>query len=206
MLSVQHLSIQHQQRYLIRDLSFEIKAGEILSLMGSSGVGKSTLLSWLIGALPPAFTAIGQCFLNQQPLDQLATERRQIGILFQDDLLFPHWSVGANLAFALPARIKGKARKAQIEAALEQAGLAGFYKRDPSTLSGGQRARVSVLRALLAQPKALLLDEPFSRLDAELRAQFRSFVFSQISSLHIPAILVTHDEADLPSQGRVIRL
>lgn len=206
MLEVQQLSIQYQSSYLLRDLSFQVEAGEILSLMGASGTGKSTLLSWLIGALAPAFTASGQSYLNGQLLNLLPTEQRHIGILFQDDLLFPHWTVGGNLAFALAAKIKTSERKQQIELALEQAGLAGFYQRDPSTLSGGQRARVSVLRALLAQPQALLLDEPFSRLDTELRQQFRSFVFAQIAAQNIPVVLVTHDEADIPKDGRVMRL
>lgn len=206
MLSVQNLSIQQQKHFLIRNLSLQVNAGEVLTLMGASGVGKSTLLSWLIGALPSAFVASGQAYLNQQPIDQLPTEQRQIGILFQDDLLFPHLSVGGNLGFALPAKIKGAERKLQIEAALAQASLTGFYRRDPSSLSGGQRARVSVLRALLAQPQALLLDEPFARLDTELRQQFRLFVFTQITELNIPAILVTHDQDDSPESGRIIRL
>ena len=206
MLIIQNLSIQHQEHYLIRDLSLQVNAGEVLTLMGTSGVGKSTLLSWLIGALPTAFVASGQAYLNQQQIDQLPTEQRRVGILFQDDLLFPHLSVGGNLGFALPAKIKGTERKMQIEAALSQAGLTGFYQRDPSSLSGGQRARVSVLRALLAQPQALLLDEPFARLDTELRQQFRQFVFTQIAALQIPAILVTHDQADSPEGGRIIRL
>ena len=206
MLSIQNLSIQQKEHYLIRHLSLQVNAGEVLTLMGASGVGKSTLLSWLIGALPAVFVASGQAYLNHQQIDQLPTEQRQVGILFQDDLLFPHLSVGGNLGFALPAKIKGAERKLQIEAALAQAGLTGFYQRDPSSLSGGQRARVSVLRALLAQPQALLLDEPFARLDTELRQQFRQFVFTQITELNIPAILVTHDQADSPESGRIIRL
>jgi putative thiamine transport system ATP-binding protein len=96
--------------------------------------------------------------------------------LFQDALLFDHFSVGQNLLLALPADIRGAARKIQVQQALERAGLAGFCSRDPATLSGGQRARVSLLRALLARPLALLLDEPFNRLDAELRADFRRWV------------------------------
>lgn len=206
MLHVQKLSLYQAQQALIQNLSFQVAAGEVLSVMGASGSGKSTLLTWMIGALSSAFTATGQCFLNQRRVDELSTEQRQIGILFQDDLLFPHLTVGGNLAFALPARIKGSARQQQIDTALEQAGLAGFAKRDPSSLSGGQRARVSVLRALLAEPQALLLDEPFSRLDTALRQQFRSFVFAQIAHLQIPAVLVTHDLADVPSDGRIIQL
>ena len=90
-----------------------------------------------------------------------------------------------------------------VEAALADAGLAGFGPRDPATLSGGQRSRVAMMRALLAQPQALLLDEPFSRLDADLRGQFRAFVFAQIRARHIPAVLVTHDAADIADPARV---
>ena len=93
----------------------------------------------------------------------------------------------------------GEAREADV-------GLAGFFERDPATLSGGQRARVSVLRALLAEPDALLLDEPFAKLDAVLRDQFRSFVFERIARLAIPALLVTHDPDDVPAGGRVIEI
>ncbi len=116
-------------------------------------------------------------------------------------------SVGQNLAFALPERFKGKTvRRSELDRALTEAGLTDFYDRDTTTLSGGQRARVSLLRTLLAEPEALLLDEPFSRLDATLRTQFRTFVFEQIIKLGIPTILVTHDPGDVPPAGRVLEL
>ena len=152
----------------------------------------------MIGALSPAFQASGELWLNGSRIEQLPTERRRIGILFQDALLFDHLSVGHNLQLALPASMRGHQRKAAVFHALAQAGLSDFYARDPATLSGGQRARVALLRALLAQPDALLLDEPFSRLDSALRVSFRQWVFDTIRAQNIPTILVTHDPADAP--------
>ena len=147
------------------------------------------------GTLDPAFSAAGRVWLGEREITGLPPEARRVGILFQDDLLFPHLSVGDNLAFGLPASVRGRAaRRARVEAALAEADLAGFADRDPATLSGGQRARVAVMRTLLAEPRALLLDEPFNRLDAELRDRFRGFVFTRAARL--PTLLVTHDAAD----------
>ena len=135
--------------------------------------------------------------LNGLDVTHVRAENRRIGILFQDELLFPHLSVGDNLAFGLAARHHGRAaRRRAVDAALEQAGLAGFHDRDPATLSGGQRARVALMRALLAEPRALLLDEPFAKLDAELRTEIRSFVFSHIRARGVPVLLVSHDASD----------
>jgi putative thiamine transport system ATP-binding protein len=111
-------------------------------------------------------------------------------------------SVGGNLSFALPASIKGKAiRRDRIEKALSQAELAGFAERDPATLSGGQKARVALVRTLLSNPRALLLDEPFSKLDASLRAQVRDWVFGAARDTGLPVLLVTHDPADAEAAG-----
>ncbi|MFM2422400.1 MAG: hypothetical protein RL291_930 [Pseudomonadota bacterium] len=190
------------------EISAQVMPGQVLTVMGPSGSGKSSLLSYLAGTLAPAFSARGTARLNGRPLDGLPPEQRRVGLLFQDDLLFPHLSVGGNLAFALPAHVKGKAvRRAACEAALTAAGLEGFVDRDPATLSGGQRARVALLRVLLSEPEALLLDEPFSKLDAQLRASFRAFVFDEIRRRGLPALLVTHDPADAEAaSGRVIEL
>lgn len=207
MLSVKDCSISNASRSLIREINFTAFPGEVLTLMGASGSGKSTFLSWMIGALSAEFSVKGELWLNQQRRDTLPTERRKIGILFQDPLLFAHLNVGQNLAMALPAAIKGRElRQHCVEEALANAQLAGFSRRDPATLSGGERARISVLRALLAKPEALLLDEPFSRLDQTLREQFRQFVWQQVEQLAIPVVLVTHDRQDIPAGGRIIIL
>lgn len=110
------------------------------------------------------------------------------------------------MLLALPERIAGRARREAVEQALDSAGLSGYYASDPATLSGGERARVSLLRALLAEPQALLLDEPFSRLDKALRASFRAWVFDAVRARNIPAVLVTHDEDDIPPGGKLIEI
>jgi putative thiamine transport system ATP-binding protein len=176
--------------------------------MGPSGCGKSSLLAFMAGTLEPVFEAQGRVQVGETDLAALTPELRRMGILFQDDLLFPHLSVAGNLAFALPASVQPKAlRRARIEQALADAGLAGFGDRDPATLSGGQRARVALLRTLLAVPRVLLLDEPFSKLDAPLRDAMRRFVFDHAQRSALPTVLVTHDEADAAAAGGpVIRL
>lgn len=206
-LSLKRLSLRIDGKALIDNLSFAVKGGEILTLMGPSGSGKSSILNFICGNLPRDFYATGEVWLNQQDITQLATEKRRVGILFQDDLLFPHLSVAANLAFGVPARIRGQARKIRIAKALAASGLAGYGKRDPATLSGGQRARIAVMRTLLAEPQAILLDEPFNKLDSALRSKFRHFVFSHIRKARLPCVLVTHDGDDAQStNGRIMQL
>jgi putative thiamine transport system ATP-binding protein len=182
--------------------------GEVLTVMGPSGAGKSTLLAALIGQLPPAFRMSGRIILNGRDITALPTEARRMGLLFQDDVLFPHLSVGGNLAFGLPAHIRGRAaRMDRVRAALADIGLAGFQDRDPSTLSGGQRARVALMRMLLSEPEALLLDEAFSKLDMGLRAQIRSLVFDTARARGLPVVQVTHDRADAEAAGgRVVEV
>ena len=205
-LELENLHIQKQGTSLFDPVNLVIAPGEIATLMGPSGCGKSTLLSAVSGSLDPVFTLTGKIRLNGREITSLPMEDRNIGILFQEDLLFPHMDIGSNLAFALRENIPGPERRALVGRALESAGLEGFEKRDPSSLSGGQKARVSLLRSLLARPGALLMDEPFSRLDQTLKAVIRAFVFSRIREMNIPALLVTHDPADCPGGGRIINL
>jgi len=207
-LQLDAVSITIGARQLFAPITAHVAGGECLTLMGPSGSGKSTLLAYMSGTLDAEFAAQGRVHIGGVDVTPLPPERRRIGILFQDDLLFPHLSVGANLAFALPASVRPAAeRRRRINQALADAGLEGFADRDPATLSGGQRARVAVMRTLLAEPQALLLDEPFSKLDAMLRGDFRRFVFEHARKSSLPTVLVTHDEADAQAaQGPVIRL
>ncbi len=185
-----------------------IASGEILTVMGPSGSGKSSLFAFLAGFLDPVFQASGNVLVDGVDVTKNPAHQRQLGLLFQDPLLFSHMDVAGNLTFALPAEIKGKApRRERIEAALIEAGLEGFGSRDPYTLSGGQKARVALMRTLLSEPKALLLDEPFSKLDTELRGQMRELVFGTAKRMKLPVVLVTHDEADATAAGgAIIRL
>jgi putative thiamine transport system ATP-binding protein len=205
MLELDQVGIDAPGRTLVAGLSARVGPGDVLVVMGPSGSGKSSLLAWLCGTLPIGLSGRGQVRLDGRAIDTLPTALRRVGILFQDDLLFPHLSVRDNLLFALPSG-ENRTRRATAEAALADADLAGYGDRLPHTLSGGQRARVSVLRALLAQPRALLLDEPFSRLDAALRERFRGFVFERLKAQGIPALLVTHDANDVPPGAQVLRL
>jgi len=206
-LRLEQVCLALPARTLIPALDITVAPGECVTLMGPSGCGKSTLLAFISGALDAAFAASGRVLVGEVDITRLAPERRRVGILFQDDLLFPHLSVGGNLAFALAARVRDRGeRSAHIERALAEADLTGFADRDPATLSGGQRARVALMRTLLSGPRVLLLDEPFNKLDTQLRNDFRRFVFEHAAERGLPVLLVTHDEADAPAGGRVIRL
>lgn len=183
-------------------LDATVRHGETLTVMGPSGSGKSTLLAYLGGFLDPVFTASGRVIVDGVDLTGLDAERRHAGILFQDPLLFPHLSVADNIAIAIPEDVKGrKQRRLVADAALEDAGLAEFGDRDPDTLSGGQKARVALQRVLVSRPRLLLLDEPFSKLDANLREQTRQLVFDRARRAGLPVVLVTHDEDDARAAG-----
>ena len=183
-------------------LDERVEPGQILTVMGPSGAGKSTLLSVIVGTVGSVFEVRGRIWLDGQEITSWSPEARQIGILFQDELLFPHLSVGGNLAFGLPPAVNDRAeRRRRVELALQDVGLAGYADRDPATLSGGQRARVALMRMLLSEPRALLLDEPFSGLDTTLRKQIRALVFERARQRKLPVLLVTHDAADAEAAG-----
>lgn len=184
------------------DLTADVQPGAVLTVMGPSGSGKSTLLSFIGGFLDPVFEAAGTVSVDDVDLLSLAPQARRAGILFQDPLLFPHMSVGANVAFAIPTDVSDRRQRRKIAAdILTEMDLGGFDERDPATLSGGQKARVALARVLVSRPRLLLLDEPFSKLDMDLRAQMRSLVFERARKLGLPVILVTHDEADAAAAG-----
>lgn len=204
-LVLEAIQIRRDAAPLFEPLDLTVPPGSIATIMGPSGCGKSTLLAAISGMLDPGFSLSGSIFLNSRRLNGVAMENRSVGILFQDDLLFPHLDVFGNMAFGLAAGLSRAAKRERVEKSLEAAGLAGFQDRDIATLSGGQKARVSLLRALLAEPQAILLDEPFSKLDENLRGSIKEFVFEQIVRLNIPSLLVTHDRND-SADGTCIEL
>ncbi|WP_322991638.1 ATP-binding cassette domain-containing protein [Limnohabitans sp.] len=197
---------------LVQDLHLNVPAGEILTLMGPSGCGKSSVLAATAGTLASVSEGLqplqfeGRVQLNGRDLTALPTHLRSVGLVFQDALLFAHMTVAENLLFAVSRTLPLAQRQARVQQALQEAELSGMGERDPSTLSGGQRARVALMRALLAEPQALLLDEPFSKLDAALRAQLRPWVFAHVRERRIPVVLVTHDEQDVADPQRVVQL
>jgi len=190
---------------LLHDLQLSVAPGVVHTVMGASGSGKSSLLSAVCGTLAEGLVFDGTVTLNGQRIDHLPIQARRVGILFQEDLLFAHMTVRENLMFAVPAGPKAE-REAIVAQGLADVVMQAFAHADPATLSGGQRARVALVRALLAQPRALMLDEPFSKLDTALRQRMRELVFGLVRQRQIPALLVTHDHEDVADINAVTHL
>ena len=195
-LTLHHLGLHWPEKSLLTDFSATIARSEIALIQGPSGCGKSTLLSAIAGTQAGDLTVTGDIMLDGTSLLSEPPERRRVAILFQEALLFPHLSVAQNLGFGLPTGLTKQQRQDAIETALEEAGLTGYGRRDPAELSGGQKARVAMMRAMLSAPKALLMDESFASLDPELRGQFGQFVADRVRKQNIPALLISHHEDD----------
>ena len=207
-LKLEGVTLMVNGRSLIGPIDIDVAKGEIVTVMGPSGSGKSSLLDFMCGTLSSAFKAEGCVKLNGRQLNDIPVEDRRIGMLFQDDLLFPHMTVAENLLFGVPEHIKSRDdRRRRVSDALNDADMSGYEDRCPATLSGGQRARIALMRVLLSEPEALLLDEPFGALDQSLQAQIRTFVFDHARRQALPTLLVTHDAEDAAAAGgRVIEL
>ncbi|SNT18527.1 iron(III) transport system ATP-binding protein [Ekhidna lutea] len=189
-LSVEHISKSFEKTQVLKDISLEVKKGEILSLTGESGCGKSTLLRIISGLEAPDD---GSILLNGQNITSWKPEKRKFGFVFQNLSLFPHLSVKGNIFYA----IKKKDQTAEkLNHLVEMTGLKGLENRYPHELSGGQQQRVALARALAINPELLILDEPFSSLDELLKAKLREEIFDLLRSLHITTILVSHQASD----------
>ncbi len=195
-LNIHLQSLRTPSRVLLENLTLEVPAGAVHTVMGPSGSGKSSLLAAVCGTLDAGLQFEGRITFNGLRIDALPTPERRVGLLLQDDLLFAHMTVQENLLFAVPKGPKAQ-RHDHVMQALIDIEMQDFSDADPATLSGGQRARVALARALLAQPQALLLDEPFSKLDMRLRQRMRALVFGAIAKRGIATLLVTHDSADI---------
>ncbi|TDR31555.1 ABC transporter ATP-binding protein [Hydromonas duriensis] len=193
-LKVSHIKHSYGHKNVLTDLSFELNAGEIACLLGGSGSGKSTVLRTIAG-----FERIqsGQISMSGQVLSaahvHMPAHERQIGMVFQDHALFPHLTVADNIGFGLFKWAK-KTREARVQQLLTLIHLEGYDKLFPHELSGGQQQRVALARSLAPRPKLLLLDEPFSSLDVELRERLAREVRDILKSEGVTAIMVTHDQ------------
>ena len=194
MLDLQNLSKQWDHRPLLSNVSLHISAGETVALLGASGSGKSTLLKIVAGLEAPES---GHVLFDGQDITDLPPEQRGFALMFQDFALFPHLNVLDNVAFGLLEQGVRKAEgRAQSLEMLARFGLGEHARARVWTLSGGEQQRVALARALITRPRALLLDEPFSALDAQLRDQLRDEFRDRIREAGMTAMLVTHDEAE----------
>ncbi|MEK7346711.1 MAG: ABC transporter ATP-binding protein [Pseudomonadota bacterium] len=188
----------------VRGVNLGLRAGDIGVLIGPSGCGKTTLLRAVAGLEP---VSRGQILLSQRVVSDAGhtepAESRRIGMVFQDYALFPHMDVGRNVGFGL-AHLSKAARQQRVSEVLELVGLAGSDKRFPHELSGGQQQRVALARALAPQPDLLLLDEPFSNLDIDLRERLAHEVRNILKAAKATALLVTHDQLEAFAIGDVI--
>jgi ABC-type Fe3+/spermidine/putrescine transport system ATPase subunit len=198
-LELANLSKDWQARVLLRGVSLRVAPGETVAILGPSGSGKSTLLKIVAGLEP---LDAGRVLFDGQDITTLAPERRRFALMFQDFALFPHLDVQDNVAFGLvEQRCTKPAARAQACAMLERFGLQAFARARVTRLSGGEQQRVALARALITQPRVLLLDEPFSALDAELRLQLREEFRQRITEFNIATVLVTHDEVEARAMG-----
>ncbi|HEX8739240.1 MAG TPA: ATP-binding cassette domain-containing protein [Casimicrobiaceae bacterium] len=207
-LCLTHVRIHAGAQTLIDSLDVTVDPGECVTVLGPPGSGKSVLLAWIAGTLDPGLRARGRASIDGENILAVAPARRGVGLMFQDDLLFPQLSVAGNLMFALVPTVRGRAsRAAAVERALREIGLDGCANLHPSALSDGERARVSLMRMLLAQPRILLLDEPFRRFDVPTADEMRRFTFAHVRRRGIPTLLATRERADAEvADGRVIML
>ena len=210
-LSVKGLNVSYGKNHILKDVNLDINSGEFVSILGKSGCGKTTLIKSIAGLLE---TDNGDIGIFDKNVAGLPPEKRQTVIVFQDLRLFPHMNVEDNIAFAMKLKKMDKAViKEKVEKLLDQVRLSGYEKRKVSRLSGGQMQRVALARALGAEPKLLLLDEPFASLDEDLRKEMGELVRRLHRENGITTVMITHDKEEamelsdrlaLMEEGRIL--
>ncbi|APW47246.1 ABC transporter ATP-binding protein [Rhodoferax antarcticus] len=205
MLELRHIQQHYADQPLLQDINLRVAAGEIVALLGPSGSGKSTLLNIVAGLQVPD---AGSVWFDGQDITDAAPEQRRFALMFQDFALFPHLNVQDNTAFGLVEQ--GLPKREARDQALQMLGVFGLSdlaRRRVWNLSGGEQQRVALARALITQPRVLLLDEPFSALDADLRVALREEFRARIQTAGMPTLLVTHDETEASDMAdRSVRL
>lgn len=204
MLRITELCKSFSGKTVAENISFQLEPGRILAVLGQSGCGKSTLLKMIAGLETPDS---GNIMLNGLDITHTPPEKRNISLMFQDYALFPHLTAAENVAFGLKLRGVSQAEAMQrAEKALAEVGLQNESRRRPEKLSGGEQQRTALARALITNPRLLLLDEAFSGLDMHLRHLLRNQTTARIRQLSIPALMVTHDAEEALSSADSVAL
>ena len=193
-LSIRGLNVSLSKNHILKDINLDIKGGEFVSILGNSGCGKTTLIKSIAGLVD---ISSGSISIDEEDITGLSPEKRKTVIVFQDLRLFPHMNVEQNIAFSMKLQKMNKEDiEERVRTLLDQVRLSGFEKRKISQLSGGQMQRVALARALGANPKLLLLDEPFSGLDESLRKDMGNLVKRLHRENKITTIMITHDKEE----------
>jgi len=193
-IKIENIEKSFGDNKVLKGINLDVESGQLVSILGSSGCGKTTLLR-IVAGLEKATS--GHVYFNEEIQDSITVEKRSIAMVFQKALLFPSMTIGENVAFSLRAgKNPPKNIDAKVKDMLELVRLPGFENRRPGELSGGQEQRVSLARALMRSPKILLLDEPLSALDANLRVEMRSFIREIHDSFEMATLFVTHDQEE----------
>ena len=193
-LSCENLELELEKKRILKDISLEVRSGEILALLGESGCGKSSLLKAMLGLYP---LSKGKIFFQGKEIQNLPSHKRGISVVFQDLRLFPHLNVGENVGFSLELqKVPKTERRKRVEELLKLVQLEGYEERRIDSLSGGQMQRVAIARALAMNENILFLDEPFSALDPNLRREMGDFLLELQNKENLTVVLVTHDQEE----------
>lgn len=198
-VEMSNIQVAFDGRHILNDLSFHLDAGEILCLLGPSGCGKTTALKAIAGLIKPRHgqidlfsrTVFSKDDLSSEAATDIPPQRRGVGFIFQDYALFPHMTIAQNIAYGLPELSKDD-KKQRIEESLQLVELSGMQQRYPHELSGGQQQRIAVARALAPKPQLLLMDEPFSNVDGQVKRRMMADLRRLLKNHNISCIFVTH--------------